>query len=60
MKKHILQNIRKVVHENMAVGTGGFTSASAPEGPVAGFDKVMSKPLRRNLKKVKDVKKNGR
>ncbi len=60
MKEHILQNIRKVVHENMAVGTGGFTSAAAPEGPVAGYDKVMSKPLKRRLKKVKDVKKDGR
>ena len=23
------------------VGTGGFTSAAAPAGPVAGYDKVM-------------------
>ena len=60
MKNHILQNIRKVVHENMAVGTGGFTSAASPEGPVAGYDKVMSKPLKRRLKTVKDLKKNGR
>ena len=44
----------------MAVGTGGFTSAAAPEGPVAGYDKVMSKPLKRRLKTVKDLKKNGR
>ena len=27
------------------------------KAPVAGFDPVMSKPLKRKLKKVKDIKK---
>jgi hypothetical protein len=36
-----LNIIRKYISENMAVGTSGFTGASSPEGPVAGFDPVM-------------------
>lgn len=47
MTDPILDNVRKVVRENMAVGTGGFTSAAPAEGPVAGYDKVMTKPLKR-------------
>lgn len=31
------------LREMMAVGTGGFTSSSDPEGPVAGYDKPMKK-----------------
>jgi len=54
MNDPILDNVRKVVRENMAVGTGGFTSAAPAEGPVAGYDKVMKKP--RKLKKVKELK----
>lgn len=56
MTDPILDNVRKVVRENMAVGTGGFTSAAPAEGPVAGYDKVMTKPLKRKLKKVKELK----
>jgi len=29
--------------EGMVVGTGGFTGAADPKGPVAGFDPVMGK-----------------
>jgi hypothetical protein len=31
------------LRESMVVGTGGFTSSSVPEGPVAGYDKPMKK-----------------
>jgi len=36
-----LNIIRKYISENMVVDTSGFTGASSPEGPVAGFDPVM-------------------
>ena len=58
MNEHrALTNMRNVVREMMAAGTGGFTNAADEKGPVAGFDPVMSKPLKRKLKKVKDLKK---
>tara|TARA_B100000287_G_scaffold254010_1_gene238679 strand:+ start:602 stop:808 length:207 start_codon:yes stop_codon:yes gene_type:complete len=68
MSDHILDNIRKVVKggslnedaPTMSAGTGGFSSAAAAEGPVAGFDPAMGKPLKRKkLKKVSQLKKNG-
>jgi len=56
MNDPILDNVRKVVRENMSVGTGGFTASAPAEGPVAGYDKVLTKPLKRKLKKVKELK----
>lgn len=47
----ILMNVRRVIKEMMTVGTGGLTSTSSPEGPVAGYDK----PLKKKVKKVSDV-----
>ena len=47
----ILMNVRRVIKEMMAVGTGGFTSSSSPEGPVAGYDK----PVKKKVKKVSDI-----
>jgi|TARA_B100000035_G_C20984888_1_gene547297 hypothetical protein len=53
-----LDNIRRVVREMMAVGTGGLTASAPEEGPVAGYDKALnSKPVKRKLKKVKDLEK---
>jgi|TARA_B100001059_G_C17829517_1_gene583654 hypothetical protein len=51
-----LNNMRKIVREMMAAGSGGFTNAANEKGPVAGYDPVMSKPLKRKLKKVKDLR----
>ena len=34
----------------MSVGAGGYTSAAAPKGPVAGYDAVLGKVDRRNKK----------
>ena len=34
----------------MSVGAGGYTSAAAPKGPVAGYDPVLGKVDRRNKK----------
>ena len=41
MEKKKIDRIIEVIRENMTVGTGGFTSAADPKGPVAGFDPVM-------------------
>jgi hypothetical protein len=37
----------------MSAGTGGFTGAAAPQGPVAGFDPIL-KLRGRVKKKIKD------
>ena len=34
----------------MSVGAGGYTSAAAPKGPVAGYDPVLARVDRRNKK----------
>jgi hypothetical protein len=55
MKDHILQNainiIRNLTEDSptMSAGTGGFTGAADPKGPVAGFDPVMKNKIRRRL-----------
>ena len=42
MENRKLQKIINLIRENMSVGSGGFTGASNPKGPTAGFDPVMS------------------
>jgi len=42
MENQKLQKIIDLIRENMSVGSGGFTGASDPKGPTAGFDPVMS------------------
>jgi hypothetical protein len=37
------RNYRNLKEEGMVVGTGGFTSAADPKGPVAGFDPLLGK-----------------
>lgn len=37
----IISIIRTLKEEGMVVGSGGFTGAAEPKGPVAGYDKVM-------------------
>ncbi len=37
------RNYRNLKEEGMVVGTGGFTSAADPKGPVAGFDPLLRK-----------------
>ena len=48
MEKKKIDRIIEIVSENMIVGAGGFTSSADPKGPVAGFDPVISTPLKRN------------
>lgn len=36
-----LDKIIQIIREQMVAGTGGFTGAADPKGPVAGFDPVM-------------------
>ena len=48
----ILMNVRRVIKEMMTAGTGGFTTDSAEEGPVAGYDKPLRK---KKVKKVSDI-----
>lgn len=47
MEKSKIERIIQIVRENMVVGSGGFTGSSNPKGPVAGFDPVISFPVRR-------------
>ena len=47
MEKKKIDRIIDIIRENMVVGTGGFTSASDPKGPVAGFDPVVGKIAKR-------------
>jgi len=37
------RHYRNLKEEGMIVGSGGFTSAADPKGPVAGFDPLMGK-----------------
>jgi hypothetical protein len=37
----VIQIIRMLKEEGMVVGAGGYTGAADPEGPVAGYDKLM-------------------
>jgi hypothetical protein len=47
MEKKKIDRIIDLIRENMVVGAGGFTGAADPKGPVAGFDPVLNKPLKR-------------
>ena len=38
MEDKKLEKIISLVKEMMAAGTGGFTNAASPAGPVAGYD----------------------
>jgi hypothetical protein len=51
MEKKKIDRIIQIVRESMVVGAGGFTSSANPKGPVAGFDPVLSAPLKRNYVK---------
>jgi hypothetical protein len=44
-----------------SVGTGGFTSSASPTGPVAGFDPLLGKMVRRKVQTFKNYikKKDG-
>ncbi len=37
------RNYKNLKEEGMVVGTGGFTGASDPKGPTAGFDPLLGK-----------------
>ena len=37
------RHCRNLKEEGMIVGTGGFTGAADPKGPVAGFDPLLGK-----------------
>ena len=55
MKEDRLDRICQMVRTlkespTMSVGAGGYTSAAAPKGPVAGYDPVLCKVDRRNKK----------
>lgn len=53
-KRSLQERKQELLDEMMAAGGGGFTAAAPAEGPVAGFDPVMSKTdkvLRRRKKK---------
>jgi hypothetical protein len=42
-----------------SVGTGGYTGSAAPSGPVAGFDPILTKMMKRKIKGFKTfIKKN--
>jgi hypothetical protein len=43
--------------EEMVAGNLGFTSSAPAEGPVAGYDPVMGKPVKRKTKKQSDLEK---
>ena len=46
----IIEIIRSLKEEGgTVVGTGGFTGAADPKGPVAGYDKVMGLVRRRGI-----------
>ena len=53
MEKKKIDRIIEIIRENMAVGAGGFTGAADPKGPVAGFDPVMTGPIRRGKQYAK-------
>ena len=57
MSESLEQRKKRLLDEMMAAGAGGFTGAAAAEGPVAGYDPVMSTPLDRALKRVKKKRK---
>jgi hypothetical protein len=50
MEKKKIDWIISIIREQMVAGTGGFTSAADPKGPVAGFDPVMGKVQKRYMK----------
>ena len=57
MKEYRLEKICEMVRSlkeeggpTMSVGAGGYTGASDPKGPVAGYDPVLGKVDRRNKK----------
>lgn len=55
-------DLQHFMNEMMAAGAGGFSAAAPAEGPVAGFDPLMSKTdkvLRRNRKKKKKKVEEG-
>jgi hypothetical protein len=41
-----------------SVGTGGYTSSATPTGPVAGFDPILKKMMRRKVQPFKNFLKN--
>ena len=44
MKSKVLEKVINLIREEMmAAGTGGFSSAADPKGPVAGFDPKLKK-----------------
>jgi hypothetical protein len=47
MEKKKIDRIIDIIRENIVVGTGGFTGAADPKGPVAGFDPVLDKVVKR-------------
>jgi hypothetical protein len=47
MEKKKIDRIIDIIRENMVVGAGGFTGSADPKGPVAGFDPVLGKVVRR-------------
>lgn len=49
MEKNKLDRIINIIREQMVAGSGGFTSAADPKGPVAGFDPVIGKVRKRYM-----------
>jgi len=63
MSKSLEQRKQELLDEMMVAGGGGFTAAAPAEGPVAGFDPMLSggdskldKVLHRRKKKAKKKK----
>jgi hypothetical protein len=56
-------DFEKTMNEEItnSVGTGGYTSSAAPTGPVAGFDSILKKMIRRKVQPFKTFvkKQNG-
>ena len=51
--ERICEMVRSLKEEGgptMSVGAGGYTGAADPKGPVAGYDPVLGKVDRRNIK----------
>jgi hypothetical protein len=53
MEKKKIDRIIQIIRENMVVGSGGFTNAADPKGPVAGFDPLIKSPMKRGKQYAK-------
>ena len=55
--KGVMKSFNAFIKEMMAVGTGGFTSAADPKGPVAGYDLPFQGMIKRWYKAAKATSK---